>query len=206
MSLDNTNFEDIVVTLESYFDFAWRMKQEDCEVELFNLNKLSRYLDKPFETYMTEREYYTMDKLYQYICKIDFNEIVSQKRVHSDSDLDMNEKCKYIYSVYKKVLKGCNATNLKYLKILQFPSILLLEHEEFNRIIHSNTITIKSMIREYMPNVNISIKIGVHGPGVYIYMLQEDSSDEQIKSLYKYLDTFYFGKIIKKYILITRRF
>lgn len=197
MSLDNTNFEDIVTTLESYFDFAWRMKQEDCEIELFNLNKLNRYLDKEFENYMTEHEYYTIDKLYQYLCNLE--------NIHENVDLDMNEKCKYIYDIYKKVLKGCTVNNLKYLKILQFPSILLQEHEEFTRLIHSNKITIKSMIREYIPNVNIAIKIGVHGPGVYIYMQQNDSNDEQTESLYKYLDTFYFGKIIKKYILITRR-
>lgn len=197
MSLDNTNFEDIVTTLESYFDFSWRMKQEDCEIEFFNLNKLNRYLDKEFENYMTEREYYTMDKLYQYVYNLDFKEIVLQKH-----DIDMNEKCKYIYNIYKKVLKGCTVNTLKYLKILQFPTVLQQEHEEFNRLLHPNKITIKSMIREYIPNVNIAVKIGIYGPGVYIYMQQDD--DNQFQSLYTYLDTFYFGQLIKKYILITR--
>lgn len=192
-------FEDIIFTIESYFDFAWRIEESDDEKELYNLNKITRLLDnQSFEKYMTDEECYIIDKLYNYIYCIE-----NECTLASVIEKNINDKCKYIYSIYKKILKGgCSGSDSKYLKILHFPFILDQEHDEFYKLILPNQMTIKNLIQEYIPDVKIFIKIGLYGPGIYLYT---DKWTTKFERLYEFLDSFYFGTIVKKYILLTNR-
>jgi len=73
---------------------------------------------------------------------------------------------------------------------------LYIDEEEYIHLIEPNSITIKNMVREIIPESNVKVKVGSVGPGVYIYC-----DDGRVDKLYTYLKTFYFGQVISKYIV-----
>lgn len=168
--------KESAITLDSCFSFVHNTEKKD----IFNLNKLSYFFDLPFEKYMTEQEYY------KYLHKISKNYNYNP----NFDTFDINDKYKFIYNMYKNIYA-------RYPEISNSQIILQSEQEEFDRLITPNQVTIKNIIREYLPDAHILIKIGVYGPKIYLYT--NDNSDK----LCKYLDTFYFGKIINKYLVIV---
>ena len=74
---------------------------------------------------------------------------------------------------------------------------LYIDEEEYVHLIEPNSMTIKNMVKEIIPESNVKVKIGSVGPGVYIYC---DDKNASMDKLYTYFKTFYFGQVISKYI------
>lgn len=140
----------------------------------------------------SEEELYRFNKLYNCLCEI---ETPIGRRMCRYKDSDIEHKTYFIGELYQEII---HSDDMKpYESIVQFQVLLSHTEEEYKRLIAPNSMTIKNMVKEFIPNSEVIVKIGTIGPGVYIYSDKNVSIDE----LYKHFDTFYFGQVISKYIV-----